>query len=201
MRISGIKLERCPILSIHVAGKIGEVAKVVIDPNDLSVPALLVKSLVAEAGEVLLTREIREVANIGIIIDSNDALVNREDLIKMQEIINLNYNIIGAKVKTKRGATLGRVKDFIIEAEDFRIVQIVVKRTALKALLDDDELLISKSQIIEVTDTKIIVKDAAERKSAEELFVPNFVNPFREKPAPRQTAPLRKKNLDEVDSE
>ena len=62
------------------------------------------------------------------------------------------------------------------------MLQLVVKRPAVKALIDP-ELIVPRKQIVEVNDYKIIVKDEEEkiRKRAEhEDFIPNFVNPFRE---------------------
>ena len=46
----------------------------------------------------------------------------------------------------------------------------------------DPELIISRKEIIEITDYKIIVKDeekTLKSRAAKEDFIPNFVNPFR----------------------
>ena len=116
-----------------------------------------------------------------MIIDSTDELVNPGDVIRLDEIMNLHFDVVGLKAVTKRGTKLGKVKDFTVTTDDFKLMQIIVERPPLKALLDP-ELVIGRSEITEVTDYKIIFKDEEEKirkKAVKEDFIPNFVNPFR----------------------
>ena len=62
------------------------------------------------------------------------------------------------------------------------VQQIIVKRPFLKAI-DDPELIISRREIVEITDEKIIIKDEEDKlrkRAVNQDFIPNFVNPFRE---------------------
>ena len=64
----------------------------------------------------------------------------------------------------------------------------------------DPELLIGKSEIVKITDDKIIVKDEESKireRATKEDFVPNFVNPFR-KP---QLSTADNQSLDEPSNE
>ena len=86
-----------------------------------------------------------------------------------------------SQIQTKKGSKLGKVSDFIVTDDNFTVQQIVVKRPALKSLIDP-ELTISRREIVEITDYKIIVKDeekTIKEKAETEDFIPNFVNPFR----------------------
>lgn len=186
MLISGSKLNNTKILSLHVGGPIAKIQKVVIDPNNLKIIAFEVAGPVigGDVGNILDVTDIREIANIGMIIDSTDDLMQQDDVIKIAKIMELNFTLIGLKVKTKKGSKLGKVADYILDTETFTIHQLIVHRPAAKAFLDP-ELTIPRSEIVEINDYEIIVKDeekTVKKKAAEPMkdFVPNFVNPFRE---------------------
>lgn len=201
MLINGSKLLNYPILSLHVGGKIAQTVAPIIDPNNLKIIAYKIAgpTIRDEVGDILQMKSVREFSNIGMIVDSSDDFVFADDIIRLKEILALNFDLIGLKVETKKGTKLGRVIDYTIDTSTFQVAQIIVKRSALKAILDP-ELLISSSQIVEVTDYKIIVKSEEaklKKESAKETFVPNFVNPFRE----QHFAPADNQSPDSADIE
>ena len=185
MLITGSKLLNCPVLSLHVGGQIAEVKSDIIDPNDLKIVALNVNGPQTgdgEHGDILDTRSVREYSSLGLIIDSIDDLVLSDDVIKIKKILELNFSLIGLNVKTKKGTKLGKVTDYTFDTDTFTVMQIIVKRPILKSIIDP-ELIIGRSEIKEINDYEIVVKDEEEkiRKQATKTdFVPNFVNPFRE---------------------
>lgn len=182
MLVSGSRLIGTPILSMQAAGPIATVAAAIIDPNNLKILGLKLSGpLVAHSNENLIdVKSIREYSRYGCIIDSADELIAEDDVIKIKNVLKLNFDLIGLKVETKQGTKLGRVSDYTLTSEDFMVQQIIVRRPALKALVDP-ELTISRKEIVEVTDYKIIVKDEEKviKEKAENDFIPNFINPFR----------------------
>lgn len=182
MLVSGSRLIGTPILSMQAAGPIATVAAAIIDPNNLKILGLKLSGpLVAHSNENLIdVKSIREYSRYGCIIDSADELIAEDDVIKIKNVLELNFDLIGLKVETKQGTKLGRVSDYTLTSEDFMVQQIIVRRPALKALVDP-ELTISRKEIVEVTDYKIIVKDEEKviKEKAENDFIPNFINPFR----------------------
>ncbi len=205
MLIYGSRLIGYPVLSLHTGTPIGWIDGIVIDPNDLKIIAFRLRDIQAdeEVGEYLEVRDIREFSKIGIIIDSADVLADPEDVIKLDEILKLNFMLLDLKVVTKKKAKLGRVIDYTADTDGWMIQQIAVKRPLLKSF-GDSELLISRKRIDEVTDYKIIVKDELEKikKAAEkEEFVPNFVNPFRSQSQQPQFSQAHSQNPDEPDIE
>ncbi len=204
MLINGSKLNNLKILSLHVGGPIASIKRAIVDPNNLKIIAFDVGGPIirnGEAGNVLDVADIREVANIGLIIDSTDDLVEQEDVIRIDNIMKLNFNLVGLKVRTKKGDKLGKVEDYVLDTETFTIHQLIVHRPAAKAFLDP-ELIIPRSEIVEINDYEVIVKD--EKKTAKKKatapkkdFVPNFVNPFREP----TFSTMRSRNPGERDTE
>lgn len=186
MLINASRLVNYPVLSLHVGGPIAWASADIVDPEKLKIIAFKVDGPAIkndpEAGNLLEVRDVREFANSGMIIDSIEDFVNPGDVMKLDKIMELNFSLIGLKVETKKGSKLGKIIDYVVDTETFTVLQLVVKRPVVKALLDP-ELIIPRKEIVEVNDYKIIVKDEEEkiRKRAEhEDFVPNFVNPFRE---------------------
>lgn len=197
MLISANSLIRYPVLSMHIGGQIAFVTDLVIDPDNLKVVAFRVAGpeVGGEVGDLLQTKDVREYSNLGIIIDSIDEFVNETDVIKLRKILEIDFSLIGKKVVTKKGSKLGKVVGYNISTDDFSIMQLQVARPILKSFLDP-ELLIGRSEVVKVTDDKIVVKDEESKirqKAMSDDFVPNFVNPFREP----NLSTTDTKNLDE----
>lgn len=186
MLINGSRLIGCPILSLHVGGAIAHVLDVIIDPNNLKIIGFRVSgSLVrGEVGDVLPVDSIREFSRVGMIVDSIDELVDGEEVIRIRDVLNLNFSLPGLKVVSKSKSKLGKVSDYIVNSDSWSVYQLIVQRPIMKAFLDP-ELIIPRSEIIEVNDYQIIVKDEHSKlqKAAPAARPANiatdFVNPFR----------------------
>ena len=182
MLIEGSKLLKYPILSLHTASRIAEVKGLVIDPNFLKVVAFEISAVSSKQRLFLEASSIREFSKMGMIVDSDEEFVEKDDVIKLKETIDLGFSLDNMKVVSKKKAMLGRIEDFIINTEDFQIMQLIVKRPIYKALIDP-ELVIGRSDIHEINDIEIIVKSeegTIMKKSGTLDFVPNFVNPFKD---------------------
>jgi len=205
MLIYSSRLNSCPVLSLHTGTPVGFVDEIIVDPNNLKVVAFRLGDIRAdeEVGEYLETQDVREFSSIGMIIDSTDALVEREDVIKLDELLKLNFALMDMRVVTKKKDKLGRVIDYSIDTDSWMVQQILVKRPLLKSL-NDSELLISRKRIEEITDYKIVVKDELDKikkTAAQEEFIPNFVNPFRSQSQQPQFSQAHNQSPDESDTE
>ena len=181
MLVYASKLIGAPILSMQSAGPIGAIADSIVDPNSLKILAFYISGPLVKNTNILDTKSIREYSKYGCVVDSIEDLAEKDDIIKVSKIIDLNFSLIGLKVETKKGTKLGKVIDFTITPDDFSVQQIVVKRPLVKSFLDP-ELIIPRAEIVEITDYKIIVKDeekVIKARAEKEDFIPNFVNPFR----------------------
>ena len=201
MLVMNSRLIGAAVLSVQAGGTVGRITGAVVDPNDLKTIAFFVEGpVISRQQNILDVRSVREYSNFGFVIDDVDELVGADDVIKISEILKLNFNLVGLKVETKKGSRLGKVMDFTVTSEDFIVQQIIVKRPKVKSFLDP-ELTISRKEIVEVNDYKIIVKDeekVLKKRAEKEDFVPNFVNPFRNhEPG---FAPADTKSPDEQDS-
>ena len=99
MLLLGSKLLNLPILSLQTGTKLASTKKAIIDPADLTVVAYEVSSpRLLEKSSYLRVADIREISPIGIIIDSYEELVEADDVIKIEKLIKLDFNLMDIKV-------------------------------------------------------------------------------------------------------
>ncbi len=189
MLVVGSNLKDMPVLSLHVGGEVARTKQAVIDPENLSICAYTVAGPLIdndpEIGDILDMRDVREFSSEGLIIDSTDRFVNQEDVIRINDIMKLNFDLVGLKVVTSKGKKIGKVVDYTLDSNTFMVYQIIVQRPLMESFIDP-QLTINRSQIVEIDDYKITIKHdkeqikVPEKKSEQtEEFTPNYVNPFK----------------------
>lgn len=187
MLISGDRLLDAPVLGLQTGSELARTKYAVIDPATLKIHAFELQGpLLSVTPSLLRIADIREISDIGIIVDSSDEFVGLDDVIRLGEIYKLNFRLIDMPVVDVSGSKLGKVKGYTLNTVDFLIYQLSVKRPFLKSF-NDTELLIHRSQITEINDDAIIVKSEAEiPEQVIESVRKSYVNPFRSKPASEQ---------------
>ena len=180
MLISGSRLIGTPIMGLQTGTKLAVTKTPIIDPSNLKIIAYEVDGpLLVEHPSFIRIADVRELSNVGIIIDSNDEFVGVKDVIAIKNIHGLNFKLIGLTVIDETKHKLGKVNDFNLDTDSFVIQQLNVKRGIIKTLADT-ELLIHRSQIIEINDRTIIVRTNI--KKLEPITKPSqlaYMNPFR----------------------
>ena len=182
MLVYNSRLSNTTVLSVQDGGPIGKISGSIVDPDNLKIIAFYVNAPnINSTQNILDVQSIREYSNYGMVIDSTDELVGTSDVIRIQQVLDLNFDLLTLTVETKKGSKLGQIIDFTASSDDFLVQQIIVKRPLVKRFIDP-ELTISRNEIVEITDYKIIVRDeekTIKKRAENEDFVPNFVNPFR----------------------
>lgn len=183
MLITGSRLINAPVMGLQTGTELARVSRAIIDPKNLTVLAYeLEGSLLNTHPSLLRIADVREFSDIGLIVDSSDEFVNPDDIIKLSDIYNLHFELIGMNVRNEKKQKLGKVDGYTIETGNFVIQQLNVKRPLLQSL-GDTHLLIHRSQITEITDKEIIVQSHAEiPEPVIGNIQHNYVNPFRKHP-------------------
>ena len=181
MLILGSRLNSTPVMSLQTGTRLAVTQRPIIDPATLRILAYEVEGpLLTQNPSFVRTNDIREYGRLGMIIDSNDELIGLEDVIQIQKVYSLQFNLIGIHVIDEHGRKLGKVDDYTLETGDFVIQQLNVRRGFIKGITETG-LLINRSQIIEINDTAIIVKSPSIRSSEPvmQAIRGEFANPFR----------------------
>lgn len=190
MLVLGTRLNETPVMSLQTGTRLAQTGTPLINPANLKIVAFKLEGpLLTDHPSFLRTADIREIGAIGMIIDSSDELIGLDDVIKIKELYELDFSLVGMNVIDEYKHKLGKVDGYTVETNSFVIQQLSVKRGLLKGF-NDTGLLIHRSQITEINDTTIIVKTTAKRISPEPVMKAtrhDYINPFRNPmPQPEQ---------------
>lgn len=182
MLISGNDLINTPVLSLQTGRELARTTEAIVNPHDLTILAYEVDGVhLDQHPSFLRVDDIREVSPIGMIIDSSEEFIQTDDIIKQKDIYDLRYSLEHKPVLDEKRNKVGKVIGYNLEAGAFVIQQLTVKRPLLKSF-NDSELIIHRSQIIEVTDQAIVIKAKAEAAKPLPKVSQSYVNPFRQTP-------------------
>jgi uncharacterized protein YrrD len=186
MLILGSRIANTAVMSLQTGTRIGTAIRPVIDPATLKIFAYEIEGpLLDEHPSFLRTVDIREMGAVGMIVDSSDEFIGLDDVIKLHELYDLHFPMLGMVVIDDTGHKLGKVEDYTIETGDFVIQQMSIKRGVIRGITDTG-LLVHRSQIVEINDKNIVVKSARkEETAAPKAAILDYVNPFRETTAPQ----------------
>ncbi len=167
-------------MGLQTGTKLAVTKNPIIDPSNLKILAYEVDGpLLSERPALLRIADVRELSDIGMIIDSNDEFVGVSDVISLHKIYDMHFNIVGMPVVDEAHHKLGKVSDYSLDTDSFIIQQLIVRRGLIQSL-SETELLIHRSQIIEINDDVIIVKTTAKKLDAVNLSGrTDYMNPFR----------------------
>lgn len=182
MLILGSRLINASLMSLQTGGKLASLKSALIDPGNLKIIAYEVEgALLASRPSFIRTDDIREVSHLGVIVDSNDELIELSDVIAVQKIYDLGFNLNGMRVIDDRKRKIGKVSDYSVDIDSFFVQQLQVRQSGIKGLTDSTTL-VSRTQIVEINNTHIVVRSATVKvEPIEELSSPTlaYVNPFR----------------------
>lgn len=174
-------------MSLQTGTRLGTIDEPIIDPRQLRILAYYVDGpMLNERPSIIRVEDIREIGEVGFIIDSSDDITAPSDIVRLQEVIELAFEIKGLKVIDDKKHTLGHVLDYNIDSQSFEIRQIRVKPPITK-ILGLSELIVHRDQIVKITNDRIIVKSATTQKSVKvDRHTPRtYTNPFRGTRAPQ----------------
>lgn len=168
-------------MSLQTGGELARTTAAIIDPRTLSIPALYVEgSQVEQSPSVLHIDDIREAGSVGFIIDDSDKIMGLGGLVRLQEIIDFNFDIFACNVFDTSGNKLGKVTDFTFDPKLFTIQQIYIHQSFLRSITSTSNI-INKKQIVSVSHEKIIVDSPTihDKIADHANKATTFVNPFR----------------------
>ncbi len=188
MIILGSNLNRAPVVSIQTSGEVARTERAIIDPADLRVLAYSVTgALLPKTPQLMRIADVRELSSMGFIVDSIDEFIAPDDVVSLQKIYDLQFDLLGMRVIDQRRHKLGKIIDFTIDTNTFLVQQLTVKRPLFRSL-NDTELLVHRSQIIEINNDEIVVHSETKAPEPElHEVVGIYVNPFRKAHPAKQT--------------
>lgn len=176
MLVLNKRLEDVPVMSLQNGAKLGLAQRPIIDPRKLQIIAYYASGPRITSTSVIHTADIREYGPLGFIVDGADSIMELdEDLVRLKEVVGFNFSLLGKMVVDDKKHKLGKVVEYTVETEGFFVQKIHVGQSVMKNLTNSN-LIIHRSQIIELTDKVIVVRSGSVQ---EPVGLMQAVNPFR----------------------
>lgn len=146
------------VLSLRTGAPVAVASEPIMNPNNLKIEGFHCTDRFNGNPLILLTQDIRELIPKGFVVDDHEALVEADDLVRLKPLIELNFTLVGKPVYTDKKRRLGKVNDYAVDDVSLYVQKIYVGQSILKSFATG-QLSVDRSQIVEITDKKIVIKD------------------------------------------
>jgi sporulation protein YlmC with PRC-barrel domain len=157
LRLSNNYINRS-VLSLRTGGIIGVANSPIINPDNLKIEGWYAQNHFEKGNYILPAREIRDFIAKGLVVDDHDALTHPEDMVRMKSVIDIHFELIGKSVVSENKKRLGKIADYAVDESSYYIQKLYVNPSLLKGITNE-QFIIDRSQIVEITNKKIVVQD------------------------------------------
>jgi sporulation protein YlmC with PRC-barrel domain len=156
LQLSNYFLNRS-VLSLRTGGPIAVATQPIINPNNLKIEGFYCNTS-QQGNLILLCQDIRETLPDGFVIDDFERLADPEDLVRLKDILDLNFDLIGKQVVTVDKHKVGKVSDYAVDTSSMYIQKIYSTQSIFKSLTGGS-LSIDRTQVHEITARKVIITE------------------------------------------
>jgi len=157
LQLSGMIINR-PVLSLRTGTQVATALSPIINPANLRIEGFYCHDSVSRQTLVLVAQDVRDLLTQGIVINDHDVLAEPSELVRLTEIMQINFQLLNKPVVTSSKAKLGKISDYAVETTSMYIQKLYVSQSVFKSF-GGGNLGIDRSQIIEITDKQVIVND------------------------------------------
>lgn len=151
-----------PVMSLRTGGEIARVESAIINPNNLKIEGFYCSDHFNKQRLILLTQDIRDNLKQGLVVDDHDVLTEPDELVRLKEILDLGFELMGKPVETASKHKVGKVSDYAVDNQTLYIQKIYVGPSILKSLTSG-QLSVDRNQIVEITNRRIVIKDLEQK--------------------------------------
>jgi uncharacterized protein YrrD len=145
------------VMSLRTGTPVAHITRPIINPNNLKIEGFFCQDSISKQELVLLYQDIRELLPQGFVINDHDVLVQANELVRLRDLIQINYQLINQPVVAGK-EKLGKVADYATEIETMFIQKLYVTRSVFKSLTAG-QLSVDRNQIIEISEKRILIQD------------------------------------------
>jgi hypothetical protein len=135
---------------------------VIINPNNLKIEGFWCFDRFTRQKLILLSQDIREVSPRGYIVNDHEAMTDPHELVRLKELLELDFQLNGKSVQTVSKKRLGKVSDYATDMTSMYIQKVYASASIVRNLTGG-QLSIDRSQIVEITNRRIVVKDIEQK--------------------------------------
>jgi uncharacterized protein YrrD len=154
-----------PILSLRTGTEVAIAMAPLINPNNLKIEGFFCHDTRSRETLILVSQDVRDIISQGIVVNDHDVLAQPQELVRLREVINTNFEILGKQVVTNSGGKLGKVGDYAFDTGSMFIQKLYVTQSLFKNI-SGGSLGVDRTQIIEITNKKVVVSDLTQKVTA-----------------------------------
>ena len=151
-------MQNVPVISLQTGTQVGLAMTPLINPNNLKIEGWFCQVPATKEPQFLSNEDIREVSHYGFAVNSREVVAPLEDFIRLEKTMRLNFQLNGKVVVTESRRKLGKVEDYSVDVDSFYIQKLYVNRRTMGSFFKD-QLVVSRMQIREITDKRIVIQD------------------------------------------
>lgn len=145
-------------MSLRTGQPIASVTAAIFNPNNLKIEGFYCQDRYDKRELVLLYQDIREVLPMGYVVNDHEVLAEPDELVRLKDVLELNYELIGKPVQTISKHKVGKVSDYATETETMYVQKLYVSQSIFKSLTGGS-LSIDRTQINEITPKRVIINE------------------------------------------
>jgi sporulation protein YlmC with PRC-barrel domain len=158
LQLSNSLLFNKSVLSLRTGAPIAAITAVIFNPDNLKIEGFYCQDRFNKKELILLYQDIRDTMAQGYVVNDHDVLTEPDELVRLKDVLKLNFELIGKPVETVSKHKVGKVSDYAVEMETFYVQKIYVAQSILKSFTGGS-LSIDRSQVQEITPRRIIISD------------------------------------------
>ena len=160
LRLIGSLINK-PVMSLRTSAQVAVATEPIINPDNLKIEGFYCQDRFSKNRIVLLSQDIRDILPQCYAINDHEVLAEPIELIRLKKVLQINYKLLGKPVFTVSKKKLGKVNDFAVELESMYIQKLYIGQPFIKSITGG-QLSVDRSQIVEITNRKIVVNDILE---------------------------------------
>jgi uncharacterized protein YrrD len=157
LQLSGSLLNK-PVMSLRTGGQVATTVSAIINPNNLKIEGFYCQDTIDKKNLVLVYQDIRDVIAKGLVVDDYEVLSEPEELVRLKDLMNLSFELMGKPIVTVSKDKIGKVSDWAAETTTMYIQKIYASQSLLKSFTSGS-LSIDRNQIVEITNRRIVIQD------------------------------------------
>ncbi len=153
------------VLSLRTGSPVATIVAPIINPDNLKIEGFYCQDNYDKKQLVLLCQDIRDILPDGYVVNDHDVLSEPEELVRLKDILELDFELISKQVVTVDKEKVGKVSDYAVETGTMFVQKIYVAQSILKNFTGGS-LSIDRSQIQEITPRRIIISELMQKSPA-----------------------------------
>lgn len=150
---------KLPVKSISEGITVGLAKDIIIDPENGKVLGFILDKTQFKERNIITMDDIREIDHKMMIINDSQALSTRDEVIRINEVLNKKIRWMGLRVETDIGRKMGKIEDLAIDFRADAISRIYASGGIIKELFSLEKIIIPATKIISVTEKMVIIED------------------------------------------